>query len=241
MSATRTAFLGSSSTVGTDLSSPTTERYEALFRTYIRNARSSHCRTGVYAVAALGLYEEQATGYSIPGNRSGAVSIDTNNNITAALSFKPHVLILHHPAGNMPEAINSWGFTTETALKGFMASAEQLGLVQNIYSACLSAGVEFRIMGSHPVAATSLSAAEQAANLNVVRKYWNDMLKATYGYRFIEYWSSIDDGSGNGNASLLTPNGRHCNTSGLVFVEAALEAAGLSTVNNRTTPLDIDP
>lgn len=241
MSAIRISFLGSSSTVGTGLTNPTTERYEALFRTYIRGARSSHCRTAVYAVAGMGIYEQQVTGYAIPGNRSGVVSVDTSNNVTAALSFKPHILILHHPAGNMPEAIGSWGFTTESALKGFMDS-EQDNLVVNIYNACLSAGVEFRVMGSHPVTSASLSAEEQAANLNVVRKYWNDKLKARWGSRFIEYWSAIDDGTGNGNASLLTSNGRHCNTSGIAAgPEPALEAAGISTFNNRLTALDIDP
>lgn len=240
MSATRTAFLGTSSTEGKNLTNPTTERYEALFRTYIQGARSSHCRTAIYALAGLGLYDQQATGFSIPANRQDLCAIDTARNITAALTFKPHVLILHHEGCHLTDGCTTWGYTTEIALKGFFDS-EIPPLVANIAKACADAGVLFRLMGLHPLVASVRTSAEIAANINVVRKYAHDALSRIYSGRFIDYWSSIDDGTGNADASKMLADGHHCNTTGLAFVEAALEVAGLATLNNKTTPLDIDP
>lgn len=239
MSSLRVTVLGSSSTVGTNLSSPTTERYAALYQTHLRSARSVHCRVQIVATAGIGLYEQQATGFSTPANRVGAAPVNTSFNITTALAQKPQLLILHHPAGNQPEAIANWLFTTLSGLQTF--NLEQLGLVQNIEALCRAASCEFLVMGSHPLLTSVLTQAEATAELNLARKDWNDLLAATYPGRFVNYFADIDDGTGQADSNKVLVDGRHCNTTGLTFVEAALEAKGFSTWQSRVTPLDIDP
>lgn len=240
MSALRAVFLGSSTTVGTNLSSPTTERYEALFRTYIRAARSIHCRTSVVALAGIGIYEQQATGFSTPGNRS-ETPVNTSTNITTALATKPTIVFLHQPAANIPEAIADWSLTTQAAIEDFLLN-EQLALVRNIRTLCIAASVRFVCIGSHPIALSVLTAEESAANFNGCREYWNDILRADNPGNFIDYWDDIDDGTGNGDPNLLLADGRHPNAlGGVPMLEGQLEAAGFDTWQNRLTPLDIDP
>ena len=169
----------------------------------------------------------------------GAAPVNPTYNITAALAQKPQLLILHHPAGNHPEAIANLSFTTLAGLKTF--NIEQLALVQNIEALCRSASCEFLVMGSHPLLASVFTQAETTAEINLARQDWNALLAATYPGRFVEYGSSIGDWVTGANANNVLVDGRHCNTTGLAFVEAALEAKGFSAWSNRLTPLDIDP
>lgn len=240
MSSIRVTVLGSSSAAGTNLSSPTTERYAALFQTWLRANRNSHCRVQVVALAGIGLYEQQATGFSIPGNRSGQVSVNTSVNITFALAQKPHLLVLHQPAGNLPEALANWGFTTQSGLEGFVNS-EQGALVDNIANACASAGVEFRVLGSHPLVESVMSQAQLDANYQLVQRYWDNWLLDNYGSRCVSYFDDVVGGDTYGNSSLYLVDGHHLNTTGLAFPEAGLEALGFDTWNDPVSATDIDP
>ncbi len=240
MSSLRVRVLGSSSSAGTNLSNPTTERYAATFQTWLRANRSSHCAVGVTALAGIGLYEQQVTGYSTPANRVAVAPVNTAQNITTALATMPQVLILHHPAGSMPEALANWSFTTEAGLKNFI-DTEQMGLVANIKTACDSARVEFFVLSPHPLLQSVLSQAQIDSNYVVCQKYFRDALVSTYGSRCLDYWPLVAGGDGYGQSGLMLVDGNHLNTTGIAAgPEVVLEAAGLDRMHNWRTPLDID-
>lgn len=241
MSSLRVTVVGSSSAAGTNLSDPANERYAALFQTFLRANRSTHCRVQVLALAGIGLYEQQATGYSTPANRVGASPVNTSFNITLALTQKPQVLILHHPAGNMPEALANWGCTTESAMQDFIDS-EQMGLVANIEALCRAASCEFRVLSPHPLLQSVLSQAQINCNYVQCQKYFRDALVSTYGSRCLDYWPLVAGGDGYGVAGNMLVDGNHLNTTGVAAgPEAVLEAAGLEDLNDHLTPVDIDP
>ena len=115
MSAIHVVFLGSSSVAGTNLSSPTTERYAALHQTWLRANRLSHCRCSVVALAGIGLYEQQATGFdgsAYAGADRSARPVNTTNNITTALALRPDFVVVHQPNPGMDDFQNLWGATT---------------------------------------------------------------------------------------------------------------------------------
>lgn len=241
MSSLRVTVLGSSSAAGTNLADPANERYAALFQTYLRANRSTHCRVSVVALAGIGLYEQQATGYSTPANRVGATPVNTSLNITFALAQKPQLLILHHPAGNLPECLSTWGITTEAGLKNFI-DTEQMGLVANIAALCQAAHCEFYVLSPHPPLLSVLSQAQLDSGHLVCQNYFGDALVATYGARCLDYRALVAGGDGYGQSALMLPDGVHLNTAGVAAgPKVVLEAAGFTALHNRVTPVDIDP
>ena len=241
MSSLRVTVLGSSSAAGTNLADPVNERYAATFQTYLRAGRSSHCRVQVVALAGIGLYEQQATGYSTPANRVGACPVNTGVNITFALAQKPQVLILHHPAGNLPECLSQWSITTEAGLQNFI-DTEQMGLVANIKTLCDTARCEFYVLSPHPLLESVLSQAQIDSNYVLGGQlYFRDALVSAYGARCLDYWPLVAGGDGYGVAGTMLVDGNHLNTTGIAAgPEAVLEAAGFPRLHNARTPLDID-
>lgn len=241
MGSLRVTIHGSSSAAGTNLADPANERYAALFQTYVRAGRSTHSRVQVVALAGIGLYEQQATGYSTPANRVGASPVNTTYNITAALAQKPQLLVLHHPAGNLPECLSAWSITTEAGLKNFI-DTEQMGLVANIATLCQAASCEFRVLSPHPLLESVLSQAQIDSNYVVCQKYFRDALVSTYGARCLDYWPLVAGGDGYGVAANMLPDGNHLNPTGIAAgPQVVLEAGGFLTLHNSKTPVDIDP
>lgn len=241
MSSIRVTVLGSSSAAGTNLADPANERYAALLQTYLSSGRSTHCRVQVLALAGIGLYEQQATGYSTPANRVGASPVNTSFNITRALAQKPQVLVLHHPAGNLPECLSAWSMTTEAELKTFI-DTEQMRLVANIADLCAAAHCEFRVLSPHPLLQSVLSQAQITANYVACQKYFRDALVRDYGSRCIDYWPLVAGSDGYGQAGLMLPDGNHLDPAGIAAgPQAAIEAAGFLSLHNGLTPVDIDP
>lgn len=229
--------MGSSEATGKNLVDPANQSYPALLIAHLKAQRTTHCRSTVVAAAGGGLFEQQATGWPMPANRAGVVQVNTAVNITVALAWMPHVVIVHHPSAHMSDAVANWGTTTEASLKAFLEN-EQIPLLANLDALCLAHGVLMVVAGSHPLDPVAISAPELAANLGACRKHWNDLQRAAYPERFIDYYDAIEQA---GTAATMLADGRHCNTTGLALMESALEAFGLSTWRNVLTAVDIDP
>lgn len=257
MSAIHIVALGSSSTAGTNLSSPTTERYGALLQTHLRSVRNTHCRVTVLALAGIGVYEQQVTGYSIPGNRSGVVSVNTTYNITAALALKPHMVLYHQSAWNFPEGQANWSLSTYSDFTSF-ADNEMVPLTQNIRTACINAGVLFRLLGAHPPTAAAKSTNSWSDAQIAGRHYCNDVCATTFGSEFIDYWDDVAVGTNLNDAgheiapvynagalaaSKLLSDGVHMNATYLAntFVPNRLQTSDFATVNDRWTQIDVVP
>jgi hypothetical protein len=258
---------GSSSSLGTNLSSPTTQRYAALLQTWLRANRQGlakgHCRVSVVAFAGIGTYEQQVTGFTIPGNRSAVVSVNTSNNITAmcAVRPKPDVLIYHQTAGNMPEAQANWGCVTVQDFQDFVDN-ENGPLTGNIVTAAYGSGVKHVIvLGCHPVTAAAKTTNNWSSAQITGRHYlnhWYAAHAAQYGYQFIDYWNDVAVGTNYNDAAheiapawdgveltskLIQADGVHMNATYLssVFTPNRLQTAGLDTVLQWHNLLDIVP
>ncbi len=257
MSAIHVVFLGSSSVVGTNLSSPTTERYSALHQTWLRSNRNTHCRCSIVALAGIGLYEQQATGFSTPANRSGR-PVNTTNNVTTALALRPDFLVLHQPNPGMDDFEDLWGATTVADYEDAVDN-ELIGLADNIRVLCANQGVGFAIIGSHPPTAAAKSTNSWTDNQITGRHYWNDTL-ATWcsglGIPFADTWDDTAVGTnysdaahevapvynaGDLAASKLLSDGVHHNAT---FLASTVEpthvrSLGLATYRDRWTQLDV--
>lgn len=215
MSALYVVVLGSSSSAGTNLPSPATERYAALLQTWLRANRlglaKGSCRVSVVALSGIGTYEQQATGTSIPGNRSGAVSINTSNNITFALAIrpKPDLIIYHQPASNMPEAQTAWSCSNVGDYEDIVDN-EFGPITGGIVTAARSqtgangARIEVVVLGGHPPSAAAKATNSYTDAQITGRHYlnqWYAANAATYGYTFIDYWDDVALGTNYNDSS----------------------------------------
>lgn len=251
MSAIHVVFLGSSSVAGTNLTSPTTERYAALHQTWLRSNRNAHCRCSIVALAGIGLYEQQATGFSTPGNRS-ARPVNTTNNITTALALRPDFVVVHQPNPGMDDFQNLWSCVTVADYEDAVDN-ELIGLAGNIKTLCDAQGVGLAFIGSFPPTAAAKSTNSWTDAQITGRHYWNTQLGAqcaTWGIPFCDCWDAVATGTGYNNAThevaqsgIMLADGVHMDAAYLsgTFEPTCVRPAGLVSYRDRWTQIDVVP
>jgi len=237
MRAIRVCVLGSSTAAGTNLSSPTTERWPAHYATYLAAARPGST-VALVARASLNTYHALPTGTTNPGDRT---AVDTSFNITAAIATFPNIIIVNINS-DFGIAHDTWGITDFTTPTTGYVDAELLPNLQTIADEAEALGIQVWFTDGQPVDTGWGGLAITQAEIDA-RVYGKNRVQATWPTRFIPFWAVLAAPDGTITDSDVLVDGVHPDAGITPSLSDAVEQSTLEAqfeaADNMATPLDI--
>ena len=178
--------IGSSTAYGTG-ANPIDSSWVRKFKTYLSTQNS---QVQLINIATLGLtsYDVSPTGTFVPA----PFIVDTQRNITKALSYNPDAIILSLPSNDVAR-----GIPTNTIHLNFT----------NIVAAASAQNVPVWVTTTQP--RDGLSAAEFALQMDL-----RDWINSTYANKSVDFWNSLANPNGTINSLYSAGDGVHLNNYG---------------------------
>ncbi len=190
------AILGSSSVAGKNLDQPQYGGEENLDNTwanrYTRFLTTSRPGSSVILLAKAGYdtWQGLPTGTSVP---SGMPSPDPNLNVSKAISFAPHALIVHYPS---TRDLNQ-DVQISTIVANLVTIADEAATI----------GAETWVMGPNP----NTDQTQQSLDAKLA---FRAALSAEFGAHFIDNWAVVTLSDGSADPDLILLDGAHPNAEG---------------------------
>jgi hypothetical protein len=236
MRAIRVCVLGSSTAAGTNLSSPTTERWPAHYASYIAAARPGST-VALVARASLNTYHALPTGTTNPGNRD---AVDTSFNITTAIATSPNVIIVNINS-DFGRAHDTWGVTDFTTPGTGYVDAELIPNLQTIADEAEALGIQVWFTDGQPVDTGWGGLAITQAEIDA-RVYGKSQVQANWPTRFIPFWAVLAAPDGTITDADVLVDGVHPDAGITPALSDAVEQSTLEAqfeALDMATPLDI--
>ncbi len=236
MRAIRVCVLGSSTAAGTNLSSPTTERWPAHYANYLAAARPGST-VALVARASLNTYHALPTGTTNPGDRT---AVDTSFNITTAIATFPNVIIVNINS-DFGIAHDTWGITDFTTPGTGYVDAELIPNLQTIADEAEALGIQVWFTDGQPVDTGWGSNPITQPEIDA-RIYGKNRVQATWPTRFIPFWSVLAAPDGTITDADVLVDGVHPDSGITPSLSDAAEQSTLEAqfeASDMATPLDI--
>jgi len=204
----RIVVLGSSTAAG--MGATPNHGWVALYTQYLKTINVNY---QVYnlAVGGYSTYEVNPTGYVPPTDRPYP---DTAHNVTKALSFQPHAIIINLPTNDVGR-----GYTL----------TEQQANYQRIVAAAAAQGVQVWVCSTQP---RNDYTASMVANLKAMR----DWTFSYFGNKSIDFWTGMNQPNDSIKWAYSYGDGIHFNDSGHYIFYTRMVARGIPQALCNGTP-----
>ncbi|NUN70465.1 MAG: T9SS type A sorting domain-containing protein, partial [Bacteroidetes bacterium] len=201
--------IGSSTAAGTGATAYDSS-WVGRFRSYVKTQDSTAAVVNL-AIGGYTTYDAMPSSYVPP---SGRPAPKVNNNITAALKFKPHAVIISLPTNDI-----AYGYALSEQLANYDAIIAQVP--KNV-----------------PVFVSTAQPRNLDANGRALLMQLRDSSAARYKNRALDFWTGLANSDGTVNALYNAGDGIHLNNAGHKVLFERVMAAGVwnSILNVRSIP-----